>query len=318
MPTAASSGGETIMTVRLGLVGLGQIARSQHLPAIAATPGMELAAVASPGAQLDGVPCYPDIETMIASEADLDAVTLCTPPSGRFDQVRVALAAGKHVMLEKPPCATLSEAHALREMAAAAGLSLFTTWHSRRAAAVGAVRALLASRAIRRVEIVWREDVRRWHPGQAWIWQPGGLGVFDPGINALSIVTHILPQPVFVRASDLWVPANRQTPIAARLSLATADGTPVTADLDWRATEDEAWDISIETDDGRAVLADGGSRLIWNEEVVAEGNDREYLSLYADFAGLINRRDSDADMAPLTLVADALLMGRHHASDPFH
>ena len=39
--------------------------------------------------------------------------------------------------------------------------------------------------------------------------------------------------------------------------------------------------------------------------------------LYADFAGLIDRRGSDADMAPLTLVADALLMGRHHASDPF-
>ena len=34
----------------------------------------------------------------------------------------------------------------------------------------------------------------RWHPGQEWIWQAGGFGVFDPGINALSIVTRILPR----------------------------------------------------------------------------------------------------------------------------
>lgn len=305
------------MNIRLGLVGLGQIARTQHLPAIAATPGIELAAVASPNAHLDGVPCYPDIETMLAVEPGIDAVSLCTPPRGRFDQAFAALAGGKHVMLEKPPCATLSEAHALRKMAAAAGLSLFASWHSRRAAAVEAARSLLATRTIRRVDIVWHEDVRRWHPGQEWIWEPGGLGVFDPGINALSIVTHILPQPVFVRAADLWVPANRQTPIAARLSLATADAVPVTIDLDWRATRDEAWEISINTEDGGAFLADGGSRLIWDEAVVAEVNDREYSWLYEDFAGLINGRTSDADMVPFTLVADALLIGRYHASDPF-
>jgi hypothetical protein len=43
------------------------------------------------------------------------------------------------------------------------------------------------------VEIVWHEDVRKWHPGQQWIWEPGGFGVFDPGINALSIATRIFP-----------------------------------------------------------------------------------------------------------------------------
>jgi D-galactose 1-dehydrogenase len=47
------------------------------------------------------------------------------------------------------------------------------------------------------VNVIWREDVRVWHPGQDWIWQPGGLGVFDPGINALSIITHILPARSF-------------------------------------------------------------------------------------------------------------------------
>ena len=77
-----------------------------------------------------------------------------------LEQARAALAAGKHVMLEKPPCATLTEARALGDMAAAGGLSLFATWHSRRGAAVEAARALLATREIHGVEIIWHEDVR--------------------------------------------------------------------------------------------------------------------------------------------------------------
>jgi D-galactose 1-dehydrogenase len=54
--------------------------------------------------------------------------------------------------------------------------------------------------------VEWKEDVRQWHPGQQWIWQPGGLGVFDPGINALSIVTWMLPRPIFLTASELVFP----------------------------------------------------------------------------------------------------------------
>lgn len=305
------------MTVRLGLVGLGQIARNQHLPAIAATPGLELVAVASPGARLDGVRCYPEIGTMLASEPQLDAVTLCTPSRVRFDQARAALVAGKHVMLEKPPCATLAEALALRDLAAAGGLSLFATWHSRRAAAVEAARALLASRLIRQVAIVWREDVRRWHPEQEWIWEPGGLGVFDPGINALSIATRILPEPFFLRQANMFVPSNRQAPIAAHLTFATASNAEITMDLDWRETGDQTWDIRIDTDEGLALLSGGGARLSWNGRIVAEGEDREYRDLYADLVRLVTAGGSDMDIAPFVHVGDAFVLGRRHASDPF-
>lgn len=44
----------------------------------------------------------------------------------------------------------------------------------------------------------WKESIRRWHPGQEWILAAGGFGVFDPGITALSILTAVLPEPVFV------------------------------------------------------------------------------------------------------------------------
>ncbi len=57
----------------------------------------------------------------------------------------------------------------------------------------GKVREWCAARALTRVGYyLEKEDVRRWHPGQDWIWEAGGFGVFDPGINALSILTEVL------------------------------------------------------------------------------------------------------------------------------
>ncbi|MFX7849463.1 hypothetical protein ABTK11_20365, partial [Acinetobacter baumannii] len=87
---------------------------------------------------------------------------------------------------------------------------------------------------------------------------PGGLGVFDPGINALSIVTEILPQAMFLKQATLEVPSNRQTPIAARLGFTDALGTDVQADFDWRQTGEQTWDIVIETDSTRVHLKKGG------------------------------------------------------------
>jgi len=81
------------------------------------------------------------------------------------------------------------------------------------------------------VQVRWKEDVLRWHPGQQWIWEPGGFGVFDPGINALSIVTRILPRELVLREATLYVPSDVQTPIAAELDCAICSGTPSQADV---------------------------------------------------------------------------------------
>ncbi|MGK9050621.1 Gfo/Idh/MocA family protein [Neorhizobium petrolearium] len=303
--------------IRLAIVGLGKIARDQHLGAIEATEGIDLVAVASRHAKLDGVRCFHEIGDLLASDVEIDAVSLCTPPQGRFEQAKAALDAGKHVMLEKPPGATLSEVYALEALAKEKGLTLFATWHSRAAAAVEPARALLAKRKIRSVAVEWKEDVRHWHPGQAWIWEPGGLGVFDPGINALSIVTRILPEKFHLTRSDLTFPANRAAPIAASLAFETDGGVPVSAEFDWRQTGPQTWDIRVETDEGPVVLTHGGSRLVIDgvQRIVEE--DREYRTLYRDFVALVADRRSDADFSPLVHVADAFMLGRRIQTDAF-
>jgi D-galactose 1-dehydrogenase len=306
-----------VSDLRLAIVGFGKIATTRHLPAIASTPGVALAAIADPRTTQADVPHFASLDALVRDGPAIDAVVLCTPPQVRTAQARLALAAGKHVMLEKPPGATVSEIAPLVVAAQAAGKTLFATWHSRFAPAVEPARALLAGRKIEAVTIIWKEDVRVWHPGQAWIFEAGGFGVFDPGINALSIMTRILPRPVFVKRADLDFPINREAPIAVELDLADAEGLPIKASFDFRQTGQQTWDIRIETDRGPLVLSAGGARLFDGEKTVVDASKAEYPQLYRRFAELTLRGECDVDLAPLQLVADAFLLGRRRTVEAF-
>ncbi len=301
----------------IGLVGCGKIARDQHIPAIAATGGLHLAAIADPYATHPAVPSYPDLAAMLAAHPEIGAVALCQPPQARFAAAREAIRAGRHVMLEKPPGGTVSEAEALVALARDAGVSLFTAWHSREAAGVAAARQWLRSKVITRVHIAWKEDVRVWHPGQRWIAQPGGFGVFDPGINALSILTALIPDAIRVLRADLVVPANWQTPIAAQIAMETADGVPIAAEFDFRQTGSQVWTIAFETTAGDAALADGGATFSAEGVLQPAAGPHEYPALYRHFAQLVRTGQCAADLRPLQLVADAFLCGRASATAEF-
>ncbi|WP_112322153.1 Gfo/Idh/MocA family protein [Oceanibium sediminis] len=305
--------------MKVALVGIGKIAVDQHVPAIAASPDWELAATVSRHGAVDGVEAYTDLSACLAARPDIRVVSLCLPPVPRFDYAMQALNAGRHVMLEKPPGATLGECHALEAAARSAGLTLYATWHSRQADMVAAAKEWLADKALQSLQITWKEDVRRWHPGQAWIWESGGLGVFDPGINALSIVTEILPVDIHVTGATLEIPENCQTPIAARIAFHHPGGADVTADFDWRREGDQTWEIEAVTDGGALTLADGGAVMRVNGESSGDTAPLggEYPRLYAQMAQLVSRGGIDMDLRPMTLVTDALALGRRIATDRF-
>ena len=208
------------------LVGIGKIAVDQHVPSINGSDDWELAATVSRAGTVDGVQAFTDFDQMLSERPDVGVISLCLPPVPRYDYAAKAIAAGRHVMLEKPPGATLAEVYALADMAKAGGVTIFTTWHSRMAEAVAPAKAWLAEKTILRAQITWREDVRKWHPGQDWVFAPGGMGVFDPGSNALSIITEILPMPIHLRSADLLFPSNCDTPIAAQAPAIGGWATP--------------------------------------------------------------------------------------------
>jgi predicted dehydrogenase len=308
------------MPLKVGLLGIGKIARDQHIPALRANPDFQLVACASRNATVEGAANYPDLGAMLAGVPDLDAVSICTPPTAHFEAALLALRSGKHVMLEKPPTATTRQIALLAEEAARRGRTLYQTWHSRHAASVDTARDWLRSRELTGGRIVWKEDVHHWHPGQQWIFDPGGFGVFDPGINALSLLTEILPQEVSVEKALLEFPENQQAPIAASVLLRTTEGIPITTDFDFRQKGEQSWDIELVTKTGTIKLSNGGATLAIDGKTLASdaGLAGEYPRLYARFAELVTARKSEVDWRPFQLVADAFLVGERKIVAPHH
>ena len=308
--------------IRFAIIGYGKIARDQHYPSLAAHGGYELKAVMTTGGgEPPGTQLFASVDELLsAMSGELDAVAICTPPGPRYAIARQCLAAGLDLLLEKPPATTLGEIEALRDEAAARGRVIFTTWHAQHAAAVDQARALLAGKRIAAMRIHWHEDVNKWHPGQDWVWEPSGFGVFDPGINALSIATRIVPGKLILDEAALSIPANRQQPIVARLKLSSpvADG-PIEAVFDWNPTSDDDWTIAVELADGpRVELRHGGAELFVDGAPHAASGPGEYPAIYAEFAQLVAERRSHVDIEPLRLVADAFMKARRQEAPAFH
>ncbi|MBD1552815.1 Gfo/Idh/MocA family protein [Pseudomonas typographi] len=303
--------------IRLGLAGYGKIAQDQHLPAVRANPAFELVAVATLGAPCPGVANFGSLGELLAQGPQVDAIAFCTPPQSRYALVQQALAAGKHVLLEKPPCASVGEAKALVEAAAQHGVSGLFAWHSRFAPGVEVAREWLAGMTLQQVHIQWKEQVRKYHPGQDWIWQTGGLGVFDPGINALSIATALLPAPLLMQRAELVMPANRLAPIAAQLEM-RAGTVQVGAEFNFdQPIDDELWRIEFRCTEGTLRLDKGGAEVAVDGVRQWLADEGEYTLLYRHFERLIQNRASDMDLQPLQVVADAFLAATRQVGPAF-
>ena len=306
---------------KIAIIGVGKIAVDQHIPVIEASEDFELAAtVSSRGVSHGDLPVFRTAAELYSAMPQVGLVSICTPPGVRHALVREALDAGKDVMMEKPPTTTISELDDLIAHAARLDRVLFQTWHSQYNAAVDRAKAILAEQGVRKVRIDWRESVRKWHPGQDWVWEPGGFGVCDPGINAYSIFTKIMPFPVFVESARLTFPANRQTPVDVEVTFKS--GQPhrpaMSSGFNWLEESGEIWTIQVTTGTGDDLkLERGGRTLRINGDVVLEHGDEEYAGIHERFADLLDARTSDVDAAPLKLMSDVFFLGARETGPAF-
>lgn len=305
------------MTIRIAIIGFGKIARDEHLPAINANPDFELVAIVTNTAPTDiACPHFHNVaDLLVAMPGGVDAVAICTPPTPRFSIACEVAAQSIAMLLEKPPTATLGELNDLLQIAESHEAPVFTAWHSQYAAAVDIAQHALVGEEVTRISLLWQEDVRKFHAGQQWIWEAGGFGVFDPGINGLSILTRILPEPILVRDAKLCFPGNKQAPIAAELCF---HGNAKTANLDWRGANEERWSIHIETKSGKRVdISNGGAALAINGIMQALPEHDEYRGVYKEFAGVVKSGRSRVDREPLRIVADCFLIGTRKMVEDF-
>jgi predicted dehydrogenase len=205
-----------------------------------------------------------DWQALIA-EPDIDVVVVCTPNSLHAEQSIAALAAGKHVLCEKPMATTVAEAEAMLAAAAEADRLLLVLHPWRHHPAVIAVRDAIAAGELGRVVRTHGYGVHAdWGPG-GWFTDPalaGGGALVDMGIHAIDTARFLLGEPEALRV---------------QASIATAHGAYAVDDdgivlIDWegggRSVVESGWWQSHlgghEAD--TEVYGSAGYRRIWARE----------------------------------------------------
>ncbi|WNV86003.1 Gfo/Idh/MocA family oxidoreductase [Umezawaea sp. Da 62-37] len=117
--------------VRVALIGCGRIAQVAHLPALEKAEGVDLVAVSDPSADVAravarryGVPSAYTDQGEVFADPSVEAVIVAAPDRFHHAIAAAALAAGKHVLVEKPLASTLEEAEALADLVDRTGLVL--------------------------------------------------------------------------------------------------------------------------------------------------------------------------------------------------
>ena len=183
--------------LRIAIVGFGEIAGRQHLPAIAKTSGAAVVAVVDPVKTPPGLPHFRDLQELLRDGPEIDAVALCTPPQARHLQAATALAAGKHVLLEKPLAASTEEASELVRLADEYGRTLMCDHTFCYTPAVQYLRDLVAGGELG--DVLFVDSVRI----NLGLVQPDVDVFWDLAPHDLSILDFVLPgglRPIGVAA----------------------------------------------------------------------------------------------------------------------
>jgi len=203
--------GESIMTpLRAGVIGAGAIAAYRHLPEYAANAAVDLVAVSDPylerahaeAARFGNLTAYADYHDMLARE-QLDLVSVCTPNHLHAPTTIDALAAGAHVLVEKPMATSLEDADAMIRAARQAGRILMVDQNERFMPVHAAARAVIESGVLGRVltfrAFYGHNGPEHWTPTASWFFTQaqslsGALG--DLGVHKADILRFLLRSEV--------------------------------------------------------------------------------------------------------------------------
>jgi predicted dehydrogenase len=203
--------------------------------------GVELAAVVEPmddrrqavvearGLRPDQA--YADLETALA-HVDADAVLVVTPPRTHLDVARIAFAAGKPVLMEKPLAATMDDAKALVELAEQTGNLLIVSQNYRYRPPMVAVRSLLQQGVIGdllHIQANCQEDMRLFYEATNFRYLMPHPHIIDMTIHHWDLLRYLTGREVDTVYATSWnVPDSPyQTDASCAIVLKLDDRTPV-------------------------------------------------------------------------------------------
>jgi predicted dehydrogenase len=141
--------------IRVGIIGFGNAGRLIHVPLINLTPGFAVTAISSSRADevraaQPHVAVYARTQDMLDAP-DIDLIVVATPPDSHAKWASAALAAGKHVLVEKPFAVTLVEAAGMIDLARSTGKLLSVFQNRRFDSCFQSVRAVIDAGVLGRI-----------------------------------------------------------------------------------------------------------------------------------------------------------------------
>lgn len=274
-------------TVGVGVVGCGGISRLAHMPAIAATPGLKLVAIAdniqanleAASAEFGVSETYDTIEELLASPS-VDVVDICTPVWLHLPMVLAAAAAGKHVLCEKPLGRNAAEAAEMVAACERAGVTLTVMHQQRFMDGFQKIKELLDEEAIGQVVSIRARsghagpDKRMAVPGSAmgtWVFdaeKSGGGVLQDIGVHLLDVLTWLFGEVSTVTAELATLTRDVTVEDHAALLLTFASGVRGEAELSWSQVA------------GRNVV-----EIYGTDGTISFDRDRNELSLFLEADG---------------------------------
>ena len=218
-------------TLSTAIIGFGLSGRYLQAPFYRAHPGFTVTRVVTSraGELAEDFPSLsptPDLETVLA-DPTIELVSIATPNATHYAFARAALEAGKHVLVDKPACATAAQLRELRDLAASKKLTLSVFQNRRWDSDFLTVRHLLAGEQLGTL-VNYEARYDRWKPApnpKAWKETPGpGAGmVYDLGAHLIDQAIALFGRPLDVRG-ETWMQRPGSTiPDAFDLQLRYAD-----------------------------------------------------------------------------------------------
>ena len=269
----------------MGVIGTGLIADFAHLPAyreagatVVAVADVVESRAARMANKYDVAQVYTDYRRLLERK-DIEAVSVCVPNYLHAPIVLDALAAGKHVLVEKPMAMNLAEAKAMEVAAERAGRILMVGFNSRFRPDVVKLRRLIQAGKFGDLYFAETGYIRRRGYPSGWFTvkaESGGGPVVDIGIHALDFTRYLAGSPLPVS-----VVASTQTKFGA---CAVEDGTWESSDVREGLRDGKIFDVEdfatawIRFDTGLAMTL----TTAWTANVA---RDRVYSNLLGSLAG---------------------------------
>ena len=233
--------------VRIGVVGAGAIAQVAHLPVLRKLQGVEVAAICDNdvgkaqalASRFDVKDWYDDIEEVLRY-ANVDAVVICTPNHLHEIHVTSALAAGVHVLCERPLALNLDGVERVLQAGEKHGRRVMVGMNHRFRSDVQAVRGFLAGGDLGGLQTV-RGAWYTFQPSRQMLgWrlrreQAGGGAMLDLGLPLIDLGLWLAGWPAPQRVSaHLTAPAKEGVEDMGSALIVCENGVCINVDVSWR------------------------------------------------------------------------------------